>query len=343
MDRPHPPGTYPVVVLGSGPGGLQVSYELTRLGVDHAVLSRDSGPAGMFRSLPVFQRLITWSKPFAPVERSTRAYERFDRNSLLANEPHLRALVPQGMDGSSYFPSRPEMERGLVEFAERAGLRVRYGCTWEATRQDDRGRFVVVTSDGEYRCRVLVVAVGMTQPWKPDTPGIEHVPHYVETGQPRRYADRRIFVIGKRNSAFEVADGLLPWARQLILASPRPVRLSVLEHTTAGARARYLQPYEDYVLAGGNLVVDAGSSASNATATAGGCSRLSPPCRGGWCSRSTTSSAPPGSRHHWGTCLSSECRPSTGRGGCRLRRPSGRAPPCPASTSRAPSRRARSG
>jgi hypothetical protein len=27
-DRPFPPGEYPVVVVGSGPGALQVSYEL---------------------------------------------------------------------------------------------------------------------------------------------------------------------------------------------------------------------------------------------------------------------------------------------------------------------------
>ena len=38
---PHPPGDYDVVVVGSGPGGLQTSYFLGRLGVRHAVLSAD--------------------------------------------------------------------------------------------------------------------------------------------------------------------------------------------------------------------------------------------------------------------------------------------------------------
>jgi hypothetical protein len=54
-----------------------------------------------------------------------------------------------------------------------------------------------------------------------------------------------------------VADGLLPWARQIVLASPRPARISVLVHSTAAARARYLQPYEDHVLGGGAFVLDA--------------------------------------------------------------------------------------
>jgi thioredoxin reductase len=253
---PHPPGTYPVVVLGTGPGGLQVSYCLTRLGIDHALLSADDRPAGMFRRFPFFQRLISWTKPHAPAERGTREYERYDWNSMLAEKDSDRALVADFMDGTSYFPSRAEMEKGLVTFAERAGIRARYGCRWAATRQEEGG-FVVTTSDGEYRCDALVVAVGMTEPWKPDIPGLDQAPHYVETEEAKAYAGQRVFIMGKRNSGFELADGLLPWARQIILGSPRPARLSVVTHSTAGARARYLQPYEDFVLSGGTFVVDA--------------------------------------------------------------------------------------
>ena len=255
-ERPHPPGDYPAVVVGSGAGGLQAAYSLGRLGVRYALLSAEDRPAGMFRRFPFFQRLITWSKPYAPVRRGTREYEWYDWNSLLGEEDDQRALVPGFMDGSSYFPSRAEMERGLTAFVERTGLRIRYGCRWEGTRRQEGG-FVVATSDGEYRCRVLVVAVGMTEAWKPDIPGLDQVPHYVDLEEPKAYAGQRVFIIGKRNSGFEIADGLLPWARQIILGSPRPARISLLTHSTAAARARYMQPYEDHVLGGGTLVLDA--------------------------------------------------------------------------------------
>jgi thioredoxin reductase len=255
-DRPFPPGAYPVIVLGSGPGGLQVGYSLARMGVEHAILSADERPAGMFRRFPFFQRLISWSKPYAPFERKTREYEWYDWNSLLGQEPADRALVPEFMDGTSYFPSRPEMQRGLEAFAERGGVRVRYGCRWEGTRREGDG-FTVATSDGEYSCQVLVVAVGMTEPWKPDIPGLDLVPHYVETEDPETYADRRVFVIGKRNSGFEIADGLLPWARQIVLGSPRPAKLSIIVASVAAARARYMQPFEDHTLGGGTFVIDA--------------------------------------------------------------------------------------
>ena len=128
-----------MVILGSGPGGLQVSYSLSRLGVSHALLSEDERPAGMFRRFPFFQRLITWSKPYAPFDRKRREYEWYDWNSLLGVEPEHRGLVPEFMDGTSYFPSRAEIQQGLEAFAERGGVRVRSECRWESTRLEEGG------------------------------------------------------------------------------------------------------------------------------------------------------------------------------------------------------------
>jgi thioredoxin reductase len=260
LSAPFPPGDYPVVVVGSGPGGLQVSYALRRIGVEHAVLSRDPSPGGMFRTWPFFQRLLSWTKPHAPAERGSRAYERYDWNSLLADEPHLRALQPEFMDGSSYFPSRPEMEANLVAFAERAGIAVRYGCTWQSTRIDEDGsgmRFRLETTDGRYRCRALVLAVGVAEPFTPDVPGIELAHHYADVRPAETYAGKRVFIMGKQNSGFELANGLLPWARQLVLSSPSAAKLSVDTRSLVGVRARYVQPYEDHVLGGGVSLLNA--------------------------------------------------------------------------------------
>lgn len=255
-DRPFAPGEYPVVVVGTGPGGLQASYTLTRLGIRHAVISADPSPGGMFRRWPYFQRLLSWTKPFAPAVRGTRAYERYDWNSLIADEPEHRAIMPSLMDGTSYFPSRPEMEAGLAAFAERTGVAARYGCRWTGTRREGED-FVLETTDGEYRCRVAIFAVGVAEPWRPTTPGMELVPHYADTRPAETYADKRVFIIGKQNSGFELASALLPWARRLILASPSPAKLSVNTHSLVGIRARYVQPFEDHVLGGGVAVLEA--------------------------------------------------------------------------------------
>jgi thioredoxin reductase len=252
--RPFPPGDYDVTVVGSGPGGLQTSYWLRRFGVRHAVLSRDDAPAGMFQRFPIFQRLITWTKPDAPVAKTTREYEWYDHNSLVADEPELKALVPGFMDRAFDLPSRSEMEAAIAAFADKARLEVRYGCTWESTRYDG-DRLVLSTSDGEYTSRAVVFAVGVTQPWFADVPGLDQATHYVDALDPARYADRTVFIVGKRNSGFELAQGLLPWARSLYLASPRPVQTDAL--ALSPLRVRYLHPYDEYARGGpGTYVLD---------------------------------------------------------------------------------------
>jgi thioredoxin reductase len=256
-DRPFPPGDYPLIVVGSGPGGLQASSALRGLGIEHAILSADLEPGGMFRRWPFFQRLLSWTKPFAPVVRGTRPYERYDWNSLIPETDEHRAVVAGLMDGSSYFPSRPEMQAGLEAFASRTALPVRFNCRWTATRRGDDGRFVLETSDGEYTSGILVFAVGVAQPWRPGSPGMDLAAHYADTRAVEEYADKRIFIIGKQNSGFELATGMLPWAQRIIIASPSPAKLSVNTHSLVGIRARYVQPYEDHVLGGGVAVLDA--------------------------------------------------------------------------------------
>ena len=103
-----------------------------------------------------------------------------------------------------------------------------------------------------------IFAVGVAEPCLPDdVPGIEHIAHYVDTREAATYAGKRLFIVGKQNSGFELASGLLQWANPIILASPRPAQLSVNTHSLAGIRARYVQPWEDANLGGGVFILDA--------------------------------------------------------------------------------------
>jgi hypothetical protein len=86
------------------------------------------------------------------------------------------------------------------------------------------------------------------------------VPHYADTRPPETYAGKRLFIVGKENSGFELATGLLQWAQRIVLASPRPAKLSVNSHSLAGVRARYVQPVEDEVLGGGVFMLNASIS-----------------------------------------------------------------------------------
>jgi thioredoxin reductase len=214
----------------------------------------------MFLRWPFFQRLLSWTKPYSPAVHGTRAYERYDWNSLLPEEPDLRAIQPGLMDGTSYFPSRPEMEANLQAFARGAGIEIRFGCRWTGTRREpgpNGDTFILETSDGEYRTSTAIFAVGVAQPFTPPFPGSELTAHYADTRAAESYAGRRIFIIGKQNSGFELASGLLQWASRIVLASPSPAKLSVDTHSLVGVRARYVQPFEDHALGGGVSILDA--------------------------------------------------------------------------------------
>jgi len=233
-------------LIESGPGGLQTSYFLGRLGVHHAVLSADEGPGGMFRRFPLFERLISWTHATADVPLSSREFEAHDQNSLIADEPELRALVPTVLEEGRRRPAREEMETSLRTFAERAEIAVRYGSPWRSTRTDD-GRLVLATDDGEYRCRAAVLAIGMTEPWVPEVPGLELAHHYVNVeNRPDRYRDRRVVIVGKRNSAFEIGEGVVrQGVRELTLVSPRPPDLGRLARSPL--RPWYLTAYDEHV------------------------------------------------------------------------------------------------
>ena len=71
---------------------------------------------------------------------------------------------------------------------------------------------------------------------------MEHVAHYVYTRPAADYAGKRLFIIGKQNSGFELANGLLSYAQRIVLASPRPARTSIETNSLVGIRARYVQP-----------------------------------------------------------------------------------------------------
>ncbi len=86
---------------------------------------------------------------------------------------------------------------------------------------------------------------------------MEHAYHYADVRPAETYAGRRVVIIGKQNSGFELANGLLAWARQLVLVSPSHAKLSVDTNSLVGVRARYVQPYEDNVLGGGVSILDA--------------------------------------------------------------------------------------
>ncbi|GAA0383340.1 NAD(P)-binding domain-containing protein [Microbispora corallina] len=222
------------LIIGAGPGGLQLGYFLHRAGADYLVLERESAPGAFFRRYPRHRRLISLNKVHIS-EKDPEIALRWDWNSLLNDDPSL--LFPHYSE--EYFPHADDLVRYLGDFRRRHGLNVRFSTPVERIEKAD-GRFVVHASGEEFRADCVIVATGWGGPHVPDIPGIELAVGYEDVPPDgARFADKRVLVIGKGNSAFETAHALLGHAAVIHLASPSPVRLAWTSKHPGHVRGQY--------------------------------------------------------------------------------------------------------
>jgi hypothetical protein len=81
------------VVVGAGPGGLQIAHYLDSARRDYVLLEREAGPASFFERFPRFRQLISINKRFSGRAELDHAM-RHDWNSLLSDPSHAVASGP---------------------------------------------------------------------------------------------------------------------------------------------------------------------------------------------------------------------------------------------------------
>ena len=254
-ERPFPPGDYGVVVVGSGPGGLQTSYSLRALGVRARGAQRGRGAGRDVPPLPRLRAADHLDEAGRAV-RARHARVRVVRPQQPARRrsPSTAHSYPSSWTGRPACPPVPRWRRASGAFAERTGLEIRYGCRWEGTRREDDG-LVLVTSDGEYRCRAAVFAVGVTEPWKAPIPGVEEALHYAETGEPSRYEDSASSSSASATRASRSRAVCCPGRPSS--SWPRRARSSTRSSGARWFARRYLEPLDEYSRGGaGAFVVD---------------------------------------------------------------------------------------
>ena len=215
----------------------------------------------MFRRWPFFQRLLSWTKPYALSEPGSPLYERSDWNSLLTDDPAATSLQRGLMDGSSSFPTRAEMEANLVAFTERS----RAGRPIRLHAGAPHGWWTRPTAADSWSRRPMASTAARCWWWRSvsRSPGCPRCRAWSSsTTTARSSPPSRTPASGCSSSASRTPGSSLPPACCRGRASwcsrrPSPTSLSVSTRTLVGVRARYLQPYEDAVLGGGVTILDA--------------------------------------------------------------------------------------
>jgi cation diffusion facilitator CzcD-associated flavoprotein CzcO len=251
---PEPEHVHDHLVLGAGPAGLQLGALLRASGRDFLILEAGAAPGAFFARFPRHRTLISINKPHTGVS-DPELNLRMDWNSLLSpDEPLLfTGYTPR------YFPSADVMTRYLADYAAAHDLPIRFGArVVRVDRDGGDGAFTATDESGAvYRARRLVVATGVSKPYIPDVPGIEHAEQYPDMPvDPAGYTDQRVLILGKGNSALETADNLIETAAVIHVAGPHSLRLAWQSHYVGHLRAVNNNFLDTYQLKSQNAVLD---------------------------------------------------------------------------------------
>jgi thioredoxin reductase len=243
---------YEYLVIGAGPAGLQLGQLLQAEGRDYLILEAGEAPGTFFTVYPRHRTLISINKPHTGTT-DPELNLRMDWNSLLSPDPQL--LFTRYSE--RYFPDAADLPRYLGDFAKAFDLRISFNSPVARISRADNGFTVSIQDGSKYHARQVVMATGVGNLYVPPIPGIEDAERYdTMPTDPSGYVDQRVLIIGKGNSAFETADGLVETAAVIHVAGPSPVRLAWQSHYVGHLRAVNNNFLDSYQLKSQNAVLD---------------------------------------------------------------------------------------
>ncbi|MFI5776098.1 NAD(P)-binding domain-containing protein [Nocardia sp. NPDC051570] len=240
------------LIIGAGPGGLQLGQLLQEAGHSYRILEAGDGPGEFFRTYPRHRQLISINKRHTGTS-DPELNLRMDWNSLLSPDP--RMLFTRY--SAEYFPDADVMVRYLADFAQAYGLTISYRTRVVRIARDATGFVVTDQAGREHRARRLVMATGVSAANVARIPGIETAEPYATVPvDPDGFIDQRVLIIGKGNSAFETADNLVATAAVIHVVGRSAIRLAWKTHYVGHLRAVNNNFLDTYQLKSQNAVLD---------------------------------------------------------------------------------------
>ncbi|WP_298427794.1 NAD(P)-binding domain-containing protein [uncultured Kordia sp.] len=240
-----------IIIIGAGPGGLQLAYYLEKNNMDYLILEQAKNAGHTFEYFPRHRQLISINKVYTGFD-DQEVNMRYDWNSLLSDEhsPLLKDYTDE------YFPDADHIVNYFKDYTTKHNLKVDYDAKVSKISKD--GMFHIETENGTvYTCEKLVMATGVNTPFIPKIKGIENCKTYVDTSvDPKDFINKSVLIIGKGNSGFETADNLVPTASKIHVCSPTPLKLAWKTHFVGHLRAVNNNFLDTYQLKSQNAVID---------------------------------------------------------------------------------------
>jgi thioredoxin reductase len=241
------------LIVGAGPAGLQLGYFFQKNNMDYCILEKGDDAGEFFKAFPRHRKLISSNKVYTGFN-DPELNMRWDWNSLISDSPEMLFKNYS----KEYFPHADDLVRYLHDFAHYYNLNIRYKTAAENITKDQDGLFHIAAGDNvEYVCKYLVMASGLSMPYKPDFKGIELCDNYFDCSvNPDDYINKRVLIVGKGNSAFETADNLVATTSMIHLISPSPVKFAWDTHYVGHLRAVNNNVLDTYQLKSQNALMN---------------------------------------------------------------------------------------
>lgn len=237
--------TYDYLIIGAGPAGLQMGYFLEKCNLNYAILEASDVSGSFFQKYPRMNQLISFNKKHS-IYNHPEIKLRWDWNSLLTDNYEF----PFGPYSDKLYPTGTELQTYLQDFANHFDLNIIYNTRIEKIEKND-GVFKAIDSNQNlFQGKVLLVGTGVSKPYVPDIPGIELVTEGYENVSldKEEFLGQRVLILGKGNSAFEIADNLLDTTALIHLASPKSIKFAWETRFAGNTRANYSRILDTYQL-----------------------------------------------------------------------------------------------
>jgi cation diffusion facilitator CzcD-associated flavoprotein CzcO len=177
-----------VLIIGAGPAGLGVAYELKRSGMQAYIIDQATEVAASWRNRHDQLRLNTHrlfsGQPGMPIPRRYGAY-----------------------------PSRDDYVAYLSDYASQLGLLIHFGVRAIRIERTSANGWVIQTNQGDIHSKHVIVATGSERvPYIPEWPGRENFQgeliHASQFRHASDYVDKSVLIVGAGNSGIDIGNYL---------------------------------------------------------------------------------------------------------------------------------------
>ncbi|XP_013411120.1 FAD-dependent oxidoreductase domain-containing protein 2-like [Lingula anatina] len=222
-------------IVGAGPGGLQLGYFLKTSNRDYVIFERNNVSGSFFTKYPRHDMLISINK--RNTGKTNKEFNlRHDWNSLISHDESLQVRHYSKV----MFPHREVLVKYLGDYQRKLGINVQYNVDVHNIRKrSDTGLFSMEDQRGNaYSCKNVIIATGLQKEHVPQFRGVEYTIGYNDVSiNPDDFEGKSVLIIGRGNSAFEVADRIYGATNVIHMIARSRVRLSWATHYVGDLRA----------------------------------------------------------------------------------------------------------